>query len=146
MKANFGKGGLAFQKEFQELTNINFSSSFGRGNLRTNTLMSFYRSLLFICLFFIGTTVFSQEKKRVQGQVFDASNQQPLIGASVYWEDQPQQGTTTDLEGNFSLPATELPARIILSYLGYEKSIRTIQVRDLEKVQKFYLNGEGMSR
>ena len=33
----------------------------------------------------------------LQGQVFDASNQQPLIGAAVYWEGQSQQGTTTDL-------------------------------------------------
>jgi hypothetical protein len=145
LKANFGKGGLAFQKEFQELTNINFSSSLGRGNQRSNSLMTFYRSLLFIYLFVIGTTAFSQEKKQVQGQVVDASNQQPLIGASVYWEDQPQQGTTTDLEGNFSLLAPEFPARIVISYLGYEKSIRTIQVRDLEKVQKFYLKAEDLS-
>jgi hypothetical protein len=107
--------------------------------------MSFYRLLLFICLFFIGSTAFSQEKKRVQGQVFDASNQQPLIGATVYWEGQSQQGTTTDLDGNFSLQAPALPAKIILSYLGYEKSIRTIQAKDLEKVQRFYLKSEDFS-
>ena len=107
--------------------------------------MSFYRSLFFICLFLIGSPVFSQEKAVLRGQVMDAGNLQPLVGANVYWEGKEQQGTLTDLDGNFSIPATALPAKIILSYLGYEKSIRTIQVRDLEKVQRFYLKAEDFS-
>lgn len=107
--------------------------------------MSFYRSLFFICLFLIGSPVFSQEKTVLRGQVMDAGNLQPLVGANVYWEGKEQQGTLTDLDGNFSIPATALPAKIILSYLGYEKSIRTIQVRDLEKVQRFYLKAEDFS-
>ncbi|MBM3426476.1 MAG: TonB-dependent receptor, partial [Bacteroidetes bacterium] len=107
--------------------------------------MFFYRSLLFINLFFLGYAAFSQEKKQLKGQVFDASNQQPLVGAAVYWEGQSQQGTTTDLEGNFSLQAPALPAKIILSYLGYEKSVRTIHAKDLEKVQRFYLKSEDLS-
>lgn len=107
--------------------------------------MSFYRSLFFICLFLIGSPVFSQEKAVLRGQVMDAGNLQPLVGANVYWEGKEQQGTLTDLDGNFSISATTLPAKIILSYLGYEKSIRTIQVRDLEKVQRFYLKAEDFS-
>ena len=81
----------------------------------------------------------------MRGQVMNAGNLQPLVGANVYWEGKEQQGTLTDLDGNFSIPATALPAKIILSYLGYEKSIRTIQVRDLEKVQRFYLKAEDFS-
>jgi hypothetical protein len=107
--------------------------------------MSFYRSLFFICLFLIGSPVFSQEKVVLRGQVMDAGNLQALVGANVYWEGKEQQGTLTDLDGNFSISATTVPAKIILSYLGYEKSIRTIQVRDLEKVQRFYLKAEDFS-
>ncbi|MFZ9189433.1 MAG: carboxypeptidase-like regulatory domain-containing protein, partial [Algoriphagus sp.] len=107
--------------------------------------MSFLRFFIIFLFLLNGFQVFSQEKKLVNGQVLDAANLQPLIGASIYWEGQAQQGTTTDLEGNFSLQVYALPAKIILSYLGYEKSIRTIQAKDLEKVQRFYLKSEDFS-
>ncbi|MDA0314704.1 MAG: TonB-dependent receptor [Bacteroidetes bacterium] len=107
--------------------------------------MSFHKSLLFILLFIIGYPAFSQEKAVFRGQVMDAGNLQGLVGTNVYWEGQVQQGTLTDVDGNFLLPAITLPAKIILSYLGYEKSTRTIQVRDLEKVQRFYLKAVDFS-
>ena len=75
----------------------------------------------------------------------DAANLQPLVGASVYWEGQSQQGTISDLDGIFNLSVPALPAKITVTYLGYEKSVRTIQVRDLEKVQRFYLKAEDFS-
>ena len=107
--------------------------------------MSFHRPLLFLLLFIIASSAFSQEKLVLRGQVMDAGNLQVLVGVNVYWEGKEQQGTPTDLDGNFYIPATTLPAKIILSYLGYEKSIRIIQVRDLEKVQRFYLKAEDFS-
>ncbi len=107
--------------------------------------MSFYRSLLFISFFLIEFPGFSQEKAVLRGQVLDADNLQVLVGANVYWEGKEQQGTLTDLDGNFLISASNLPAKIILSYLGYEKTIRTIQVRDLEKAQRFYLKAEDFS-
>jgi hypothetical protein len=100
--------------------------------------MSFHRLLLFLLLFLIASPTFPQEKLVLRGQVMDAGNLQVLVGVNVYWEGKEQQGTPTDLDGNFYIPATTLPAKIILSYLGYEKSIRTIQVRDLEKVQRSF--------
>jgi hypothetical protein len=107
--------------------------------------MSFHRLLLFLLLFLIASPAFPQEKLVLRGQVMDAGNLQVLVGVNVYWEGKEQQGTATDLDGYFYIPATTLPAKIILSYLGYEKSIRTIQVRDLEKVQRFYLKAEDFS-
>ena len=107
--------------------------------------MSFFKFLPFFILISIGFQVFSQENKSVQGQILDAANLQPLVGASVYWEGQSQQGTISDLDGNFTLPVPVLPSKITVSYLGYEKSVRTIQVRDLEKVQRFYLKAEDFS-
>jgi hypothetical protein len=107
--------------------------------------MSFHRPLLFLLLFIIASSAFPQEKLVLRGHVMDAGNLQVLVGVNVYWEGKEQQGTPTDLDGNFYIPATTLPAKIILSYLGYEKSIRIIQVRDLEKVQRFYLKAEDFS-
>ena len=107
--------------------------------------MSFFKSLPFFLLLTIGFQVFSQENKSIQGQILDAANLQPLVGASVYWEGQSQQGTISDLDGIFNLSVPALPAKITVTYLGYEKSVRTIQVRDLEKVQRFYLKAEDFS-
>ena len=107
--------------------------------------MSFFKSLPFFLLLSIGFQVFSQENKSIQGQILDAANLQPLVGASVYWEGQSQQGTISDLDGIFNLSVPALPAKITVTYLGYEKSVRTIQVRDLEKVQRFYLKAEDFS-
>jgi len=74
--------------------------------------MSFFKSLPFFLLLSIGFQVFSQENKSIQGQILDAANLQPLVGASVYWEGQSQQGTISDLDGIFNLSVPALPAKI----------------------------------
>lgn len=107
--------------------------------------MTFHRPLFFLLFLVIASPAFPQEKLVLRGQAMDAGNLQVLVGANVYWEGKEQQGTLTDLDGNFSIPVSSLPTKIIISYLGYEKTIRTIQVRDLEKVQRFYLKAEDFS-
>lgn len=54
----------------------------------------------------------------VKGTVVDVSNGEPLIGASVM-ENGTQNGTTTDLDGNFKLNAKSGNATIVVSYVGY---------------------------
>ncbi len=75
----------------------------------------------------------------------DASNSEPLIGANVFWEGQVSSGTITDLNGNFQLPVIALPAKLVISFLGFEKSVREIQPKDLEKSMKFFLKPEELS-
>jgi hypothetical protein len=101
--------------------------------------MSFFKTFAFCALLLLAVPTFSQTGKPLVGQVLDAGNFAPLVGASVYWEGQVQAGTTTDVDGNFRLPVAKLPAKLILSYLGYTSSIRQVEARDLDKAQKFYL-------
>jgi len=107
--------------------------------------MSFPQTLLVSIFLFVGIHAFSQSDQKISGTVVDVINSEPLIGANVYWEGQVGSGTITDLEGNFRLQMTTLPAKLVISFLGYEKSIRVIQPKEGEKPMKFFLKPEELS-
>ncbi|MCH7396963.1 TonB-dependent receptor [Belliella sp. DSM 107340] len=87
----------------------------------------------------------AQESSFVVGQVFEVATNNPLPGANVYWESQPQKGVVTDLEGNFSLQKVDLPSKLIVSYIGFEESIRVINQKDLSKPLRFFLQESQMA-
>ncbi|MFK7934761.1 MAG: TonB-dependent receptor [Saprospiraceae bacterium] len=43
----------------------------------------------------------------------------PLTGASVFWLGDEMFGTTTDVDGTFSLPTTVYTKKLVVSYVGY---------------------------
>ena len=47
-------------------------------------------------------------------------NGEPLIGVSVYVENNESTGTVTSLDGSYELRVAEVSARIVFSYIGYE--------------------------
>jgi TonB-linked SusC/RagA family outer membrane protein len=57
----------------------------------------------------------AQTQKTIRGTVVDVNNE-AIIGATVIASD--REGTTTDLDGNFTLSATE-GATLTVSYIGY---------------------------
>lgn len=59
----------------------------------------------------------SARADEVKGHVFDDNNQ-PVIGANVYWEGT-QQGTTTDVDGAFKLATRKSTNNLVVSYIGY---------------------------
>lgn len=56
--------------------------------------------------------------KTISGIVTNAA-EEPLIGASVFWLDT-KQGTLTDSDGRFSLPARDVEATLAVHYVGYK--------------------------
>lgn len=73
--------------------------------------------LLLVC-----GSIFAQKDATftIQGVVLDpALNNEPLIGVSIYLKDRPGVGTTTDIDGKFSIKASRGDI-LIFSYLGYE--------------------------
>ncbi|MBC6365342.1 TonB-dependent receptor [Algoriphagus sp. AK58] len=107
--------------------------------------MPFLRVLTLLVSFSFGIQAFSQSGKIVQGQVLDAVNSEPLIGASVYWEGQISKGSITDIEGKFQIESTVLPSKLIISYVGYERSERIINPKEADKPLKFFLKPEELS-
>ena len=70
---------------------------------------------LFILLF---NTIYAQNI--LNGRVVDNTNGEPIIGANVTIQDT-DQGTTTDLDGNFILSSSkDFPWKVTISYIGYE--------------------------
>lgn len=106
---------------------------------------------LFLALFAAYTFFFSvgllkaQTQSQLQGIVLDRENSLPLPGASVFWENDISTGVVSGLDGSFSIPVSELPAFLKLSFVGYETSTREITEKDLDKVLKFFLSPEEMS-
>lgn len=90
--------------------------------------------LIIILIFFAITA----QAKEVKGHVFD-DNDQPIIGANVYWEGT-QQGTTTDVDGAFKLKTREGTNKLVVSYIGYETFV--LPVTNVEEPLKIKLKGE----
>ena len=61
---------------------------------------------------------FAQNK--VTGRVVDATTNEPVIGATVTIANE-HTGTSTDIEGNFTIDAKELPTTIHISFIGYKE-------------------------
>ena len=90
--------------------------------------------LIIILIFFAITA----QAKEVKGHVFD-DNDQPIIGANVYWEGT-QQGTTTDVDGAFKLKTREGANKLVVSYIGYETFV--LPVTNVDEPLKIKLKGE----
>lgn len=88
---------------------------------------------------------FAQDLGIFEGIVLDVSNSEPLPGASVYWENNVASGVVTQLDGSFEIKLVELPANLVISFIGYEKSNRNILKKDLGKKVKFFLSPNEMA-
>lgn len=107
--------------------------------------MSLFRALTLVFLTCLSVQAYSQKQKFISGEVFDIGDSQPLIGASVYWEGNSSTGVVTDLDGKFELEIVSLPGRLVISYVGFERSVRVINAKDAEKPIRFFLKPEEMS-
>ncbi|TVQ08185.1 MAG: SusC/RagA family TonB-linked outer membrane protein [Balneolaceae bacterium] len=74
---------------------------------------------LLLILLFLGSAPLAWAQTTVQGTVTDAETGEVLTGVNILIQGT-FQGTTTDLEGNFTLEVPSLNATLLLSYLGYQ--------------------------
>ena len=99
------------------------------------------KNLLLLMLFVLSAAMASAQSD-VSGVVYDAHTGQPLAGVAVTVANT-TQGTITDDEGRFSLSVPNLPADIVVSYVGYQEqnvhvsSPETLRI-DLSELQYDY--------
>ena len=92
-----------------------------------------------LLLFGVLSIILSQAQSVITGRVLDSRSQEPLAFVSVLVVGE-REGTTTDIDGKFSLRVTQLPARLRLSYVGYTaletdaEGQATITIRMVESV------------
>ncbi|WP_099465827.1 TonB-dependent receptor [Parabacteroides provencensis] len=79
------------------------------------------KHIYFIILFFLVSFCAIAAENDVKGRVLDENNQ-PIIGANVYWEGT-QQGTTSDMDGRFVLPKAGKVENLVVSYIGYTTAV-----------------------
>lgn len=63
----------------------------------------------------------------VRGAVYDKTTNEPLIGATVRVASS-STGTSTDIEGRYSLNIKEGKHSIIVSYIGYADTVVTAHI------------------
>ena len=83
----------------------------------------------------------SSRAQDLRGMVRDADNQ-PLVGASVYWAGT-TIGASTDAQGGFLLHRVKGYDRLVASYLGYVND--TIRVENAADCLDFALRAEGVA-
>jgi len=86
-------------------------------NQRADKRKGSFLSIIMGIMLFISSGVFAQNT-RITGNVFQAKDKEPIIGANVLVEGT-SIGTITDIDGNFTL---EVPANsmLVVSYIGCE--------------------------
>lgn len=86
---------------------------------QSNRTLYFFR-LLYLCICLAGTTVtsWSQQVTKVDGTVIDAATGEPLPFVNVTYVNS-YVGTTTDLDGKFTLESKFPTDSISVSYIGY---------------------------
>lgn len=76
----------------------------------------------FLCLLL----AFPLAAQTLTGEILNRSTQQPVPFANILQLDTPANGTNTDRAGIFNLSVSSLPARLQISYLGYQTDTVTV--------------------
>ncbi len=90
------------------------------------------RSLAIGTMLLVGCLQLAAQTRTIKGEVTDAQNGDPLIGATVMVEGG-KGGVVTDIDGNFVLQVPSTAKKIKVSYVGYLD--KTLTVSDNMKVQ-----------
>lgn len=76
--------------------------------------------VFFLAFFFlVGKSAGAQSVYTLNGKVVDEQTNHPMVGVTVYSKSDPHKGTSTDIEGRFTLDIPVGRHTIISSYLGY---------------------------
>ncbi|MGF7037498.1 SusC/RagA family TonB-linked outer membrane protein [Mucilaginibacter lappiensis] len=86
--------------------------------------------LLFAVLLLISNTLMAQDRT-ITGTVVSSDKNEPLIGVAVQVKGS-NGGTTTDLNGRFSLKATNLQSIVVgVRYIGYAYQEKTLKIGEM---------------
>ena len=87
-------------------------------------MKSFLTKWSFSLLLLVGMASAAISQKTISGVITDATNGEPLIGANVLVKGT-DTGTITDIDGSFSLQASEGDV-LVISYAGYTDQMVTV--------------------
>lgn len=93
--------------------------------------MQKFSTLLFTLLLFSCFGLFAQDK--LEGGVYDIKTNEKLPYVNLIWLNS-NDGTSSDINGNFSLPINKKSNKLIFSYIGYHNDTLTVEkpIKDLK--------------
>ncbi|MBR6721174.1 MAG: TonB-dependent receptor [Alistipes sp.] len=77
------------------------------------------KSLIFTLIIMLCMPIAASAQRTLTGKVVDADNNQPLIGASLFWKNT-TAGATTSADGSFSIKRVSGFDTLVVNYLGYD--------------------------
>lgn len=77
----------------------------------------------------VGETTNANGTFEVTGNIKDATNEEPLIGANIFVKEM-NEGASTDVDGNYVLLLEAGEYNLEISYVGYETSNLVVEVRN----------------
>ncbi|MEJ6792029.1 MAG: carboxypeptidase-like regulatory domain-containing protein [Lacinutrix sp.] len=85
---------------------------------------------------FVSLCFFTATAQELKGVVLNEKNNEPIIGASVYF-DNTSIGTTTNFDGEFYINLQQpINSSLVISFVGFETRIHKIENFDSEKIFK----------
>ena len=91
------------------------------------------KRLHFLLMAMLGLPIFALAQTTVSGYVYDANTKDPLIGVTIL-EAESDQGTLTDLDGNFLITLKGADPTLIFRYTGYSTVEIKLDGRDFVEV------------
>lgn len=82
------------------------------------------KKFLYTISLLVGVTLSAAAQQSVTGKVLDQQTKEPLIGANILVSGT-SEGTVSDINGYFELPASTQPTQLEVSFVGYEKQVVT---------------------
>lgn len=117
----------------------------------TNTISRFLFSLL-VC--FVAVATMQAQQREIKGIVTSESNNEPLIGVSIVVKDLKGVGTTSDIDGSYSISVAE-GSTLVFSYLGFsaqeikvgnQTTINVVMTENRQLLEEVVVTGMAISR
>lgn len=108
-------------------------------------LPTIIRKITTFCLIFLvfGLSAIAQNNKStVSGYIKDAKNGEGLIGVSIYIKEL-ATGNTTNAYGFYSLTIPKGTYNMVVTYIGYQKIVKTINLQDESQTLTLEMTEEG---
>ncbi|PSR04775.1 MAG: hypothetical protein BRD50_02845 [Bacteroidetes bacterium SW_11_45_7] len=81
--------------------------------------------ILFVMIALLAAKTSLARQTEVSGQVVDAKSGEPVVGVNILVQET-NSGTTTDLEGRFTLSLSEKAETLTFRFVGYKEKEKTI--------------------
>ena len=115
---------------------------FKLNKIKSNKKQSNLKRIFFL-LFLLSISAIGQEKFTVSGTVYDDSNNETLIGVSIYFPEI-NAGTTTNEYGFYSITIPKGTYKLQVSYLGFSTIVETFELNQ-KTTKNFKLKEEAES-